>query len=257
MDPYLEQRGLWEEVHVGLIAMMQAFLSPLLRPRYRVAIERRVYLAVHSPDDFVGKPDVLIMAVREPQVEYSAVADITPSIPKAGQLPQADEVIERFLEVRESTTGAVVTVIELLSHSNKASRPGRAQYEQKRMQILGSMTNLVEIDLLRAGEPLAMRVEGNGHTTDYRIVVSRVHQRPRAEMFLFDVRDPIPDLPIPLRQGEAEPILPLNQVLHDLYDRAGYDLAIDYSRPAVPPLPEEDAAWAAKMIDQLHKEPIG
>jgi hypothetical protein len=67
----------------------------------------------------------------------------------------------------------------------------------------------------------------------------------------------IPDLPIPLRQGEAEPILPLNQVLHDLYDRAGYDLAIDYSRPAVPPLREEDAPWAAQMIDQLNKEPIG
>jgi hypothetical protein len=42
----------------------------------------------------------------------------------------------------------------------------------------------------------------------------------------------------------------------DVEQRA-YDLAIDYSRPAVPPLREEDAVWAAQMIDQLHREPVG
>lgn len=46
MDPYLERPGLWEEVHAGLIVAMQQHLSPLLRPRYRVAIERRTYLAL-------------------------------------------------------------------------------------------------------------------------------------------------------------------------------------------------------------------
>ena len=254
MDPYLERRGLWEEVHLGLIAKIQEYLTPLLRPRYRVAVERRTYLAVQSPDDLVGKPDVLIMAMREPRSQYGVLVEPEPSLPRVGQLPKAEEVIERFLEVRETATGVVVTIMELLSHTNKASRQGRAQYENKRMQVLSSMTNLVEIDLLRAGEPLAMQVEGNGHRTDYRVVISRAYQRPRADVFLFGVRNPIPDFPIPLRRGEAEPILPLNQVLHDLYDRAGYDLAIDYSQPVEPPLDEADAEWAAQLVNQIADE---
>lgn len=254
MDPYLERRGLWEEVHLGLIAKIQEFLTPLLRPRYRVAVERRTYLVVQSPDDFVGKPDVLILATREPRAEYGVLAEMWPSVPRVAQLPKAEEVTERFLEVRETATGEVVTVIELLSPTNKSSRQGRAQYEAKRLAVLASMTHLVEIDLLRAGEPLAMRVEGNGHQTDYRIVISRAPARPKADVFLFGVRHPIPDFPIPLRRGETEPTLPLNLVLHDLYDRAGYDLAIDYSQPADPPLDEADAAWAMQLLAQHVQE---
>ena len=64
----------------------------------------------------------------------------------------------------------------------------------------------------------------------------------------FGLREPIPDIPVPLRPGEIEPILPLNQVLHDLYDRAGYDQVVDYRQPAVPPLSTEDAAWAAQLV---------
>jgi Protein of unknown function (DUF4058) len=42
-------------------------------------------------------------------------------------------------------------------------------------------------------------------------------------------------------------VLPLNRLLHDLYDRAGYDLAIDYRQLPDPPLASEDAEWAARL----------
>ena len=45
MDPYLERPGLWEEAHTGLIVALQQHLGPLVRPQYRVAVERRVPLA--------------------------------------------------------------------------------------------------------------------------------------------------------------------------------------------------------------------
>jgi hypothetical protein len=54
-------------------------------------------------------------------------------------------------------TGDVITVIEILFHSNKSTRQGCEQYEHKRLAVLASLTNLVEIDLLRAGTPLPMR----------------------------------------------------------------------------------------------------
>lgn len=79
-------------------------------------------------------------------------------------------------------------------------------------------------------------------------MVSREWQRPKAEVLLFNVREPIPDAPIPLRQGENELALPLNQILHDLYDQAGYDLFIDYQHQPVPPLDEKDAAWVRELL---------
>ncbi len=46
MDPYLEQRVLWPNVHNSLIAALRDYLAPRLRPRYFVAIEERTY--IHS-----------------------------------------------------------------------------------------------------------------------------------------------------------------------------------------------------------------
>ena len=70
--------------------------------------------------------------------------------------------------------------------------------------------------------------------SSYRIVISRSQHRPQADIYLFGIREPIPDFPIPLRPGEAEPILPLNQILHNIYDQGAYDLAIDYQQPPEP-----------------------
>jgi hypothetical protein len=254
MDPYLERRGLWEDVHTRLIVAIAEALAPQVRPNYRVAVEQRTYLSVMAPDDLIGQPDVLLLATREPRVIYETSAAPPQAGAYVGELPYAEEVKERYLEIRSVVDGEVVTVIELLSHSNKSSQRGRKQYERKRLVVLASMTHLVEIDLLRTGDPMAMRIAGNGHKTDYRIVVSRAQQRPRADIYLFGVRDTIPEFPVPLRRGETAPVLPLNQVLHDLYDRAGYDLAIDYSQAVEPPLDEADAEWAAQIASQSASE---
>lgn len=251
MDPYLEQPGLWESVHTRLIVAIADALAPIVKPRYRVEVEQRAYLAVLSPDDMIlaGIPDVLVYDAPQ-QAQASTAAGVTKS-PAEVEVPAAEQITERYLVVRRVSDREVVTVIELLLPSNKLTRPGREQYEEKRIKVLGSRTHLVEIDLLRAGEPLAMWRQGQTVDSDYRVLVSRAWQRPRAEAYVFSVRDPIPDIPIPLRQGEGEPILPLNQLLHELYDRAGYDLEIDYTRAPLPPLPEADAAWAYSLIQEV------
>jgi hypothetical protein len=246
MDPYLERSGLWEEVHAGLIVAVQQHLGARLRPRYRVAIERRTYLALLEPDASPGKPDVLIIATKPPLPQPVATASPQPATLTI-ELPMPEEVVERYLEVRDATTAAVVTVIEILSPTNKLPGEGRALYERKRLRVLGSATHLLEIDLLRAGPPLPMRLPA-GTTSDYRIVVSRAPQRPQAQVLLFGVRDRIPDVPVPLHADEPEAMLPLNTILHELYDRAGYDLAISYDTPAEPPLTPADAAWAATLL---------
>ena len=159
MDPYLERRGLWKEVHTALITRIQQHLTPLLRPRYRVAIEQRTYLSLVSPKgELIGKADVMVAAPKTTPLfggsSAVALADaVVADPPLVGELPQPEEVIERFLEIRDTTTQEVITTIEILSPTHKEAPDGRRQYEQKRLHILASATSLVEIALLRKGEP--------------------------------------------------------------------------------------------------------
>jgi hypothetical protein len=71
-----------------------------------------------------------------------------------------------------------------------------------------------------------------------------------ADLYYFGVRDPIPDFPVPLLQNDWEVMVELNDLLHELYDRAGYDLRIDYGKEPEPPLESEDAFWSDALLRQ-------
>ncbi|MEM8532138.1 MAG: DUF4058 family protein [Chloroflexota bacterium] len=221
MNPYLERSGLWEDVHTRLIVAIADALGQQIRP-HRITVEQRVYVMLQEATACVDK-----------------LGSVIP-----------EEVTERYLEIRDVSTGMVITVIELLSLSNKLKGEGRTQYERKRLRVLASDTHFVEIDLLRAGQPLPMRIQQRSRQSDYRIIVSRSHHRPRADAYLFDIPEPVPNIPVPLQKGETEPQLPLNQIVHDLYDRAGYDLAVDYQQPPEPPLRDETATWMQQHLAQ-------
>lgn len=249
MDPYLEQRGLWEQVHTRLIVAIADALVPLVRPKYRVDIELRVYQEVgftKSKDDLAGLPDVVI--AEKPLREAAAVYNADPRM-LVVELPEVYEVRERYLEIRQTESNDVVTVIEVLSPTNKQSGEGRKEYLTKRKQILGSHTNLIEIDLIRAGERMPMTIR-QGDLLDYHVLVSRACQRPRADVYTCGLRQPLPTIPVPLLENDPEPDVPLNQLLHDLYDRAGLDLAVDYRQPPNPPLSPEDEAWVKSLLQR-------
>ena len=244
MDPYLEHPDLWPDVHHGLIESLRSALAPVLRPRYRVAVEKRTYRVEPGELMFIGRPDVAtIRTMHEPTGLYAAPAL---GQPRTVRVPVPDVVEEGYLEVRDAVSGEVVTVLELLSPANKRAGEGRRLYETRRLTILGSLTHLVEIDLLRAYEP--MLVYSNGHYSHYRILVSRSDRRPRADLYTFDIQDPIPMFRLPLRRDDEEPSVDLGKLLNELYDRAGYDLSVDYRLDPVPPLEGEDATWAAKLL---------
>jgi hypothetical protein len=61
MDPYLEEPGLWPDVHHRLISDIQVVLTGLLRPKYYLRVEERVYISDESdPGRKVIIPDVRI-----------------------------------------------------------------------------------------------------------------------------------------------------------------------------------------------------
>ncbi|HEY9800269.1 MAG TPA: DUF4058 family protein [Leptolyngbyaceae cyanobacterium] len=250
MNPYLENPELWAEVQSWLIIAIADNIAPQLRPKYRVAVEKRVYKMTDENSVLVGIPDVTIgrsLTNTQPNALNIAVAS-PPAKPVTVDIPIPEEVREGYLEVREVGTGEVITAIEVLSPKNKRPGEGRKAYESKRQQVLGSLTHLVEIDLLRAGEP--MPILGKQIQSDYRILVSRSGLRPKAELYPFQLVETIPAFSLPLRRGDTEPIVDLQTLIHGVYERAGFDLAIDYTREPIPPLGESDTIWAKDLLQQ-------
>ena len=212
-------------------------------------MEKRTYLSLS--EDLVGIADVAVISrpsssvQSEPQSNVTLLTRIEPTPVK---LPMPETVNERYLEIREIPSGKVITIIELLSPSNKRLGEGRELYEKKRMAALQSQTNWIEIDLLRRGKP--MPVLGVKQRNDYRILVCRGDQLPDADLYEFGIRQAIPPIPIPLKPRESEPEVNLQHLLTQVYDQARFDLAIDYSQDPIPPLPETDQVWADTRLQE-------
>lgn len=253
MDPYLEKLDLWPDVHNSLITALRNHLAPKLRPKYYLAIEERLYLAETEPLALLGRADVAL--IRSPQTRplgEPSSAPVTPPQPVAVELPMPDQVRETYLEVRQAPD-KVITVIEILSPTNKRPGTGRNLYLQKRLNLIGTSTHLVEVDLLRAWEPMPMW--GTTPPTHYRILISRSERRPMADLLPFNLQSSIPSFGLPLLTGDNEPVVDFGVLLQDLYDQAGYDLRLDYNRPPDPPLSLADESWADTILKEAKLRP--
>jgi Protein of unknown function (DUF4058) len=246
MNPYLELPALWHEFHNRLIVAISDALTPYLQPRYYVAVETRTYLDDDNSELLVGIPDAIVLSASKiPVTQPKATAIQTR--PKQIRLPIPVEVKERYLEVREVGTHQVITVIEVLSPKNKRKGEGRTAYEKKRQRVLGSSSHLVEIDLLRENTPMPMI--GVEETSDYRIVVSRATTRPMADLYEFQLREPIPNFSLPLKLDEPELAVDLQAILLGVYDRGSYQFRIDYHQPVPPPkLSMADQQWLDELL---------
>jgi hypothetical protein len=253
MDPWLEHPAIWMDVHNSLISAIRDELSPRVAPKYYLGLEQRAYTLDPGELVFVGRPDIAVARPAAGETAYEVEDELEPAAVGVLDVDVVvnDELQEWFLEIHDVETGILVTVLEILSPFNKIHTEGRADYIKKRMRVLQSRTSLVEIDLLRAGKPMPLaRKPPRSH---YRILMSRAWTRPRAKLFPFNVRDSIPEVPIPLLREDDEPTLDLGAVLHALYDRARFDLRLTYSKPPVPSLSKGATDWARSIIESMSR----
>jgi hypothetical protein len=229
-----------------LVSSLPALIEPTLPERYTVSVEERVYLTLPGDALRLRVPDAMILDQGTPMSgELRGVA----TLPRAVEVvvPEAEPVRERYLVIQDlEANDEVVTVLEVLSPTNKNPGSGRDEYIGKRGAILATRTNLVEIDLLRAGP--RMPAAGAPSGSDYGILVARGHTRPRALLFPFGVRETIPAFPLPLRPGDEEPLLDLGPALAAIYRNNRLHRRIAYGKPPEPRLSEADEAWADALL---------
>ncbi|MEO1149104.1 MAG: DUF4058 family protein [Cyanobacteria bacterium J06638_22] len=215
-----------------------------------MVVEEAIYQTEGQDSVLVGVPEVRVQQAKRVIAEPTQGSGngLTVGQPIVIDLPMPDVVRQGYLEIQDVATGEVITVIEVLSPTNKRPGEGRRTYEAKRQTILASATNLIEIDLLRQWPPIVCLPEEM--RTHYRILVSARANCPQASLYAFNMQEPIPAFPLPLQEGESEPIVHLQGLIGEIYDQSGYDLVIDYREDPIPPLAQEDAVWLAEWMQQ-------
>lgn len=250
MDPFLEAPSLWPDVHDTLINVARESLVRQIRPKYFAQIEERLYLT-----DFTDcAADVIVpdLHVREAKPDEpfrspaGAVATIEPGIDIEVEWEMT--IHESLIEIRDLQHSRVVTILEILSPANKVEgSKGYISYHDKRERALSAGVNVVEIDLLRFGKSLyADRFERH----DYSVIVSRPREgrKPRRTAWPITLRDRLPTIPVPLKPEDGDAALSLQQVLDTAYDRAGYDVRLDYASDPLPVVSERHNRWMDDLL---------
>ena len=250
MNPYLESRRLWPEVHNNIIHEMFRFLRRNLPFRYTVIMDERVGIGNDPSRDAPARYAEPDLSIRGGGVRERGAATYLAEGRVTARLPLDDETTrEMFITIGERDHEDPVTIVELLSPSNKSvSGHGRSQYLDKRERVIFSPTHLVEIDLIRRGRP--MPVEGYGGDAPYRHLISRWQTRPEVDLYPFRLQTPIPDVPVPLLEGDEDAVVPLGSLVDDMYEQDYYSNYADYSHDPEGPLSDDDREW----LDQILRE---
>jgi hypothetical protein len=255
MDPYLEPH--WGDVHTSLVTYARDQLQKFLPRDLLARVEERVVVSQWDRPRSLC-PDVRVIETerisRRPAKGGASIAVAQPLVIELADEPET----QRFVEIREvSSDSRLVTVIEVISPSNKRPGDGQEQYLRKQQELRQAGVNLVEIDLLRGGDwivALPLDALEPNLRTPYRLVVRRGWRRLQAEYYAVALSDRLPKINVPLRPTDADVPLDLQALLEQCYENGGYD-DIDYNASLDPPLPAAAARWAAQLLRRAGRRP--
>lgn len=248
MDPYIERPDIWPDFHDRLITYICASLQPLLKPRYVALSRERLYIV--ESDRPIWPDASLIKPTPSPKAAPQTTAVLELDTPAIFELWR-EEVRQPLIHIVEPARGhRIVTGIEVLSPDNKAAGPGRDSYFKKREEFWNSATNLVEIDLLRDGEP-TVRISHEKLATlgrwHYLAAVTR-HQPARQEDYAVALEQRLPRIGIPLAGDDKDVGLDLQAVFSRCWDEGPYPLMLEYGGPPPGSMTAEERAWCEQLV---------
>lgn len=260
MDPYLEDPTIWPDFHNSLASHIRDALNGNLPEPYYAQLEVRSEVGLFDEEQrHVIIPDIGVREIESRRNGGVAVAEPRAELSSSVEILLEDEPVELCsVDVHDARTHQLVTLIEILSPSNKRAGTDRDNFLRKRVEILQSDASLVEIDLLRKGIRLWTNPEVTrklGALTpspDYLVLVNRAWTRGldfRLQAFPIALTDTLPVVPVPLRKDEVEVRLDLQFIFQKVYDSGPYRRgAVDYSAEPRPALESAMQHWATKLI---------
>ncbi len=216
MDPYLEDEKLWPVFHHHLVMCLYQILLPGLVDRYRARVGQRQYCTEQA---------LFTSVIRE-------------------------EHHEDFIEIRQRNDGRLVTLVDVVSPTNKTTGSGRTAYLDKRKEAKSAGASMVEIDLVLQGQPTLEYSRDGLPDWDYAVTVTRSTQPERHEIYTATLQKRLPRFRLPLTADDRDTVLDLHAAFVRCYDQADFGAKIDYGRDPTVRLSEEDRRWLNDMLKQ-------
>lgn len=216
MDPYLEDDAVWPVFHHQLVMCLYQILLPGLVDRYRARVNQRHYVTEQA---------LFTSVVRE-------------------------EHHEDYIEIRQRSDGRLITLVDVVSPTNKLNTAGRTAYLSKRCEGKSANANLVELDLVLQGQPTLEYSRDGLPDWDYAVTVTRSTQPERYEIYTATLQKKLPRFRLPLAADDRDTVLDLHTAFTRCYDQGGFAAKIDYTKDPSVPLIDEDRRWLQDVLRQ-------
>jgi hypothetical protein len=209
---------MWPSFHHQLVSCLYQILLPGLIDRYRARVGQRHYATEQA---------LFTSVVRE-------------------------EHVEEFIEIRQRSDGRLITLVDVVSPTNKTTAAGRSAYLKKRTESKAANTSLVEIDLVLQGQPMLDYSREGLPDWDHAVTVTRSTQPERYEIYTATLQKRLPRFRLPLAADDRDTVLDLQAAFTRCYDQGGFSAKIDYQREPVTRLTDENRKWLGEVLKQ-HK----
>ena len=246
MDPYLENTNYWRGLHNNVIAEFTFQLNAVLPEQFVARSAGRCYsLPLHQLSY-----EKLLSPIQN-SGDTTTIAETPPIIIEHSA--QTIEIEESHIEIYNIEQERVVTVIELLSPSNKTlESTEHNEYTKERCKILHSSAHFIEIDLLRSGQhtvAIPYKAVASRRHFDYLINLRRADSKfNQFECWPFTVQERMPTIRVPLAAGWPDTLADLQSVFDSVYDKSRMRQQVNYKREPEPPLSPADTAWADALL---------
>lgn len=218
MDPYLEEEKHWSVFQHHLISCLYQAVLPGLVDRYRARVGQRHYTTEQA----------LFTSILRENHE------------------------EEFIEIRQRSDGRLVTLIEVVSPSNKTTPEGRKSYLGKREEGRAVRANLVEVDLVLQGQPLLEYSRDGLPEWDYAVTVTRSTQPEKHEIYTATLQKRLPRFRLPLASDDRDTVVDLQATFARCYDQSDVAGNIDYDRNPAIKMAEDKLKWVRDYLKQLN-----
>jgi hypothetical protein len=198
IDPWSEAARFFQQIHANMIGhLLTQIQDPLVAMGYEAGRETSLQiLERREPDIFIRREQGASQSL--PTWDYPAAAQQILAEPGLVIDFEAPEL--HAIYVTDFSTGDLVTIVEIVSPSNK-EQPKMSEYWAGRDRLIHKGINIVEIDPTRSVQHLLQDVLVA--TYAYHIAVYLPQQLPR--VIGIDFGEPLKRVALPLR-GEVVPM---------------------------------------------------